>query len=120
MQDELNNILSNEKGNIGRDQLLKYLKDELNESEKHELETHLLEDSFDSDAVEGLQEIENKEKIQLIVDGLNRDLKKRSRKRKNKRERLKLKPLWAVYFSILILLVLIVMIYFFLHSKMNG
>ena len=117
MQDDLKNILSNAAGNSNQNQLLKYLKDELEHAEKHEVEKSAVDDAFENDALEGLQQIEHQQKIELIVDGLNRDLKKRTGKKYNSRKSMKLKPQWWLYFSILILLILIVLFYLFLHNS---
>ncbi|MEE6186481.1 hypothetical protein [Niabella digestorum] len=117
MENELNKILHGPKKNVDAELLLKYLNDELSNAEKHELEMHLLDEDFDNEALEGLQQVANKERIRLIVDGLNRDLKNRTSRRKRRREQLSLKPLWWLYFSILILLIIIVMIYLYLHTK---
>lgn len=120
MSDDLKNILSNTEGNISQDMLFKYLKNELADAEKHDVEKRLIDDGFEADAMDGLQEVENPEKLMLIVDALNRDLKKKAEKKTQSRRKTDLKPQWIVYFSILILLIIIVMIYLFLHIRMNG
>ncbi len=120
MQDDLKNILSQQNGNLSQDQLLKYLKNELSAAESHELEKQAADEGFESDALEGLQEVAHSEKIELIVDSLNRDLKKRTAKKIHARERRQLKPQWWLYFSILILLILVVLVYILLHHNMNA
>ncbi|MCH5600703.1 hypothetical protein [Niabella ginsengisoli] len=82
MQDDLKNILSNAKGDLSQDQLMKYLNDELDQTERHDLEKEIANDPFEADALEGLEEVENKEKIELIVDDLNRNLKKKIAKKR--------------------------------------
>ncbi|WP_114792060.1 hypothetical protein U0035_09415 [Niabella yanshanensis] len=118
MQDDLKNILSNAGGTTSQDQLLKYLKDELTQVEKHDLESKAVDDAFESDALDGLQELQNREKLELIVDGLNRDLKKRVSKKSELRGKMQLKTHWTLYFSILIFLIIIVLVYLYLHRRM--
>jgi len=117
MQDDLKDILSQPEGNPSQDQLLKYLKNELEAAEKHELEKQVVDDAFESDALEGLQQVENNEKIEFIVDSLNRELKKRTAQKISARQKRQLKPQWWLYFSVLILLIIIVLVYLFFHKS---
>lgn len=118
MSDELRNILSNTNDeHLDEEQLMKYLKDELDPTDRYELEKQIMNDPFGSDALEGLQEMKNNTRIELVVDGLNRNLKKRTNQKNKIREKLKLKTQWVLYFSILILLILIVLIFMYLHKS---
>lgn len=119
MQDDLKNILSDANGSNSQDQLLKYLKEELDQLEQHHLEKNVVDDAFDSDAFDGLHEIRDRARLELIVDGLNRDLKKRTSKKAGWRERRKLKTHWTLYFSIVIFLIIIVLVYLYLHRRIN-
>jgi len=119
MSDNLKDILSNLSTDIDQETLLLYLQDKLPESRKHEIEKQLLDNDFDGDAMEGLQDIKDKQQINFMVEMLNRDLKKKTATRKARREKLKLKDQPWLYFSILILLLLIVFCYFILHKMMN-
>ncbi len=119
MQDDLKDILSNAGGTTSQDQLLKYLKDELAQVEKHNLEKKAVDDAFESDALDGLQELQDQAKLELIVDGLNRDLKKRISKKSELRGKMKLKTHWTLYFSILIFLIIIVLVYLYLHRRIH-
>ena len=116
MRDELANILSNEHKNIDQSTLLKYLGKKLEYEEMHIIEQQMLKDPFVNDAVEGLEELKNKERIGLIVDGLNRDLKKRIGKKAERKKRLTLKTQWALYFCLIIFLIIIVLAYLFFVS----
>lgn len=120
MQDDLKNILSNAGGTTSQDQLFKYLKDELAQVEKHDLERKAVDDAFDSDALDGLQELKDQAKLELIVDSLNRDLKKRTSKKNELRDKMKLKTHWTLYFSIIIFLIIIVLVYVYLHRGMHA
>ncbi len=119
MSDELKNILSHSKTSSNNTQeLLKYLNNELKHTERHHVEKRMIEDAFEADAMDGLQKIEDKEKILLMVGQLNRNLKRKTVRKTNQRKKYALKPQWGLYFSILILLILIVLIYIYLHSKL--
>ncbi len=121
MQDDLKNILSNADGAAAtsRDQLLKYLNNELSQVDKHELEKKAVDDPFESDALDGLQELNNQAKLELMVDSLNRDLKKRTSKKNQVRDKMRLKTQWTLYFSIIIFLLIIVMVYIYLHRSIH-
>ena len=120
MPGNLKDILSNADEPINQDQLLKYLNGELQQTQKHNLEKLAIDDPFESDALEGLEELEDNERIKLIVDDLNRNLKKRTAKKIEKRERMRIKPQWTLYFSILILLIIVVLVYLFLHFRIHS
>jgi len=115
MNENLKNILSNLNSEVDQQMLLKYLQGHLSAEEQHEVEKNLLEDAFDADALEGLENIEDKEKITSLVQQLNRDLKKKtSRKRKWKIHReAKLEP-WLL-FAIVLILLLAVIAFFVIH-----
>lgn len=117
MQADLKDILSNAGGTTSQDQLLKYLKEELTKVEKHDLEKKAVDDAFESDALDGLQELNNQAKLELIVEGLNMDLKKRTTRKNQARDKMKLKTQWALYLSIIIFLIIIVLVYIYLHRR---
>lgn len=118
MSGNLKDILSHLSTDIDQETLLLYLQGKLSDDKKHELEKQLLENEFAGDALEGLQEIKDKQQISYMVDMLNRDLKKKTEKKKRQREKLKISyPPWLLI-SVLILLLLIVLSYFIIH-RMN-
>jgi hypothetical protein len=119
MPDNLKDILSNLSTDIDQETLLLYLQDKLSDEKKHEVEKQLMDSDFDLDAMEGLQEMKDKQQISYVVDSLNRDLRKRTQKRKERREKLKLKDQSLLYISIFILLMLIVLCFFILQKMMN-
>lgn len=119
MSDELKNILSNLNKDIEQEKLLDYLNKKLSASEAHELEKQMADDEFMNDAVEGLEEFKNKKDLSLYVQQLNNDLKKQLDKKKQRKEKRKLKEQPWLYFSIVLLLVLIV-VCFVLVRKYLG
>jgi len=75
--------------------------------------------NFTDDAMEGLQEIKNKEKISSLVEQLNRDLHKKLEKKKKKREKLRLKDQPWLYIAVFIILLLIVLSYIVIHRMLQ-
>ncbi|MEO6254085.1 MAG: hypothetical protein ABIO79_12300 [Ferruginibacter sp.] len=108
MSDDLKDILSNLNKDIEQDKLLDYLNKKLSAAEAHEVEKQMADDEFMNDAVEGLEHFKNKKDLSLLVEQLNRDLKKQTAKKKLQKEKRKLREQPWLYFSIVILLVLII------------
>jgi hypothetical protein len=108
MSDDLKDILSNLNKDIEQDKLLDYLNKKLSAAEAHEVEKQMADDEFMNDAMEGLEKFKNKQDLSLLVEQLNRDLKKQTAKKKKHKEKLKLKEQPWLYISIVILLVLII------------
>ncbi len=109
MADNLKDILSHLSTQIDQETLLLYLQGKLSPDKKHEVEKQLMQDEFNSDALEGLQDIKDQEQIQYMVEMLNRDLKKKTEKKKQRREKMRIKYQPWVFISILLLLLLIVL-----------
>ena len=108
MSDELKDILSNLNKDIEQEKLLQYLNRKMSDEEQHAFEKQMNEDDFMNDAVEGLQSLENKNNIDLVVQQLNADLKKQLDKKKRRKEKRKLKEQPWLYFSVVLILLLIV------------
>lgn len=111
MSENLKNILSHLSTDIDQETLLLYLQNKLSDEKKHEIEKILLESNFEDDAVEGLQQVKDKEQINYMIEALNRDLKKKLQKKKKFRDRMRIKGQPWLYISIIILLILIVLSY---------
>jgi hypothetical protein len=119
MSENLKDILSNLNPDIDQETLLRYLQGKLSAEEQHELEKEIMEDDFNSDAFEGLQDFTDKRNLSLIVEQLNKDLKKKTEKKKRFREKLRIHiDPWLIVAVVLILL-LAVISYFILHKQMN-
>jgi len=115
MQDKLKDILSNLTPGIDQETLMLYLQDKLEGAKKHEVEKQLAANDFESDAVDGLATLRDKQRLAHIVDALNRDLKKKTQKKKQRREKLKLPDQSWLYISLLIFILLIVLSFFIIH-----
>ena len=119
MSDNLKDILANLSTDIDQETLLLYLQDQLSEEKKYEVEKKLLENEFANDALEGLQEIKDKQQIAYMVDMLNRDLKKKTEKKKQRREKMKLPDQSWLYISVVIIIILIIISYIVVHKSMQ-
>lgn len=120
MPDNLKDILSGLSSEIDQETLLRYLQGKLSEAQKHELEKKLMEDPFNEDAAEGLEQFKDKQQLQYMVEKLNRDLRMRTEKKKKRRDKLRLKYQPWIYISILILFLLIVLSYVVIKRLMNN
>ncbi|TAL40575.1 MAG: hypothetical protein EPN92_14420 [Chitinophagaceae bacterium] len=120
MSDNLKDILSHLSTEVDQETLLKYLQGQLSEEQKHEVEKKMLNSDFTDDALEGLHQFKDKEKLFLLVDHLNRDMKKKLEKKKRKREKFRIKDQPWLYISIIIILLLIVLSYIVIHRMMQS
>ena len=111
MSDDLKDILSNLNKDIEQEKLLDYLNKNLGAAEAHEVEKQMAEDEFMNDAVEGLENFRDKKDLSLMVQQLNRELKKQTEKKKAKREKRKLKDQPWLYITIVTLLLLVIIAY---------
>jgi predicted secreted protein len=120
MSEKYKDILSHLSAEVDQETLLLYLQGKLSEEKKHEVEKKLMQDEFDEDAVDGLQEFKDKEQLQYMVEMLNRDLKKKTEKKKKMREKMKIKDQPWLYISVLIIILLIVIAYVVIRKYLNG
>ncbi len=120
MSKNLKDILSRLSAEVDQEILLRYLQGQLNEEQKHEVEKKMLASDFTNDAMEGLQEIKNKERITFMVDQLNRDLRKKLEKKKKFREKLRISQQPWVLIAILIILLFIVLSYFIIQWLLQN
>lgn len=116
MKENLKDILSHLHSEVDQQTLLKYLEGKLTADEQHEVEKRTLDDAFESDALEGLENFANKAKIALLVEQLNQDLKKKTGKKQKwpHRRKAKIDP-WLVI-TIVLILVLAVISYLIIHK----
>ena len=120
MKENLKDILSHLHSEVDQETLLRYLEGKLTTEEQHELEKNTLDDDFDADALEGLNNIANKAKIAALVEQLNQDIKKKTEKKKKlpHRREVKIEP-WLLI-TILIVLIIAVISYIIIHRMKNG
>lgn len=115
MKENLKDILSHLNAEVDQETLLKYLQEQLPADEQHEVEKALLDEAFEAEAVEGLQNIQDKTKIPQLVEQINRDLKKDLvRKKRNLfRYQAKVEPwlLMTIVFILLLTILAFIVIY---------
>ena len=119
MSDKLKDILSHLSSEVDQETLLRYLEGRLSDEQRNEVEKKMMATNFTEDAMDGLQEIKNKEKISSLVEQLNRDLHKKLEKKKQKREKLRFKDQPWLYIAIFIILLLIVLSYMVIHRMLQ-
>ena len=107
MSDDLLNILSNSNKDIDNQKLMDYLSDKLSAEERHEVEQALVDSELMNDALEGLQKFKDKKDIGSFVEQLNNNLKKQIDKREVKNEKRKMKDMPWLYFSIILIIIII-------------
>ena len=119
MPDKLKDILANLSTEVDQETLLKYLEGRLSDEQKHEIEKKMLGSDFTDDAMEGLQEIKNRQRISSLVDQLNRDLHNKLEKKKKRREKFRFKDQPWLYIAIVIILLLIVLSYMVIYRLLE-
>lgn len=120
MSDNLKDILSNLNKDIEQDKLLDYLNKKLSAADAHEVEKQMADDDFMNDAVEGLQQFNDKQKLSLLVEQLNSDLKKQTAKKNKLKQKRKLKDQPGLYISIIILLLLLVISFVIIKKYLDN
>lgn len=119
MKENLKDILSNLSTDIDQETLLLYLQGKLTAEQQHEVEKQMLDNDFSSDAFEGLQNIKDQRHLQVLVEQLNRDLKKRTEKKKAYKEKRQIKQDPWVLIAIILILALAIIAYFIIQRYMQ-
>jgi DNA primase len=100
-----NNILP-KNDELNEEQLLNYIANNLSDKERHTVESQMLENDFINDAIEGLQQFQNKQHIEDYVYQLNKHLAKQTAKKKIKIAKRKLKQQDWIVIAVIIILML--------------
>lgn len=119
MSDNLKDILSHLNPDIDQETLLQYLQGKLSAEKQHELEQQMMDAEFESDALEGLQAVKDKQRLNIIVAQLNQGLKTQTHKKRLHRGPLKLNQDHSIWIAIVIFLLLIVISYFIIHRLLQ-
>jgi len=109
-------ILSDSEEPLSEEDLLKYL--EKTSGEKRHLVDDLEEGSFESDAIEGLQKIQDTEKVKKHVKQLKQKLQQELQSKKQRNEKGKIKDFQWMIITLLILLFICIVGY--LLIKMHS
>ena len=89
MHNDLLDILSRKVQPITNEQLVNYLTGNLTDTERHEMEATMLNSGVDAEALEGLEMVGNKEKIQQYELEIQKALRDKLKQKPNKRKRVK-------------------------------
>ena len=119
MSDDLKDILSNLNKDIEQEKLLDYLNKNLSAADAHEVEKQMADDEFMNDAVEGLEHFKNKKDLSLLVEQLNKDLKKQTAKKKQQKEKRKLRNQPWLYITLVTLLLLVIISYVLIKKYLS-
>jgi hypothetical protein len=120
MDENYKAILAQLSTEVDQETLLLYLQDKLSPEKKHEVEKKLLENEFAGEALEGLNEIKDKQQIAYMVEKLNRDLAKKVEKKKLRLQKMRLKDQPWLYISLFILILLIIISYMVIHRSLTA
>jgi hypothetical protein len=85
-----------------------YLSNKMSQEEKHAFEMQMAESDLLNDAVEGLENVKDKRKLQEFTDKLNADLQKKLTKKKEYKQKRRIKDQPWLYFAIILILLLII------------
>lgn len=109
MKENLKDILSNFQSEVDQQTLLNYLQGKLSAEQQHEIEKQLMDDDFESAAIEGLQSFNDKQKISVLVEQLNFELRKKTARKKQWEAKKKVKlELWQLLAIVFILALAII------------
>lgn len=108
-------ILPDNSEQLTDEDLLKYLNSNTSEEEKNAIEKRLASMSFESDAIDGLQQIKNPERLKNHVNQLNQKLQHQLLTKKHKKQKKNIKDFEWVILAILILLFICIITYFVIH-----
>ncbi len=114
MDKNLLDILQNNEAPIDDEQLISYLKGELDKNVLHAVQEQEMNDEMMADAMEGLQNIKDKTSLGLVSKDLNQQLQKKLKETKQKhKETRKWKDQNWITLSIVSVLLLVILCYLF-------
>lgn len=109
MSEDLTNILSNNSNEVDEQKLVEYLNGKLSPEESQKIERLINEPGLLKDAVQGLQQFQNKDHLPLFVDHLNRNLHTLLLTKKQRRHKRRFKNEQWIYIAVIIVLSLIIL-----------
>src|SRR6476619_4294958 len=91
---------------LNEEQLKKYISGETSSQETHVVEKQMADSDFVNDAVEGLQAISSKQKLDDYVDQLNKNLHQHLISKKQVKNKRKIKELFWIIIAVIVILLL--------------
>lgn len=119
MNKHLQDILSSTPTPVDPEKLIAYLNKELPPREAQAIEEKLAANEFEQAALEGLEIIQNKKKLERITHQLNRELQHKIKKRNQQKRKLPLHSLPLIGVVILIFLLLIILAYWMVTRMLS-
>ena len=95
---------------------MEYLNNNLTNDEQHAIEMQMVESAFLADAVDGLQEFDNKKDISNYTKELNKQLLKYTTKKKVRKNKRKFKQQDWVIMAVIIIMMLCLLGYFVVNE----
>ena len=103
---EWKNILPDNNEQLSNEDLLKYLDSRTSKEEKYAIEKKFSDTSFESDAIDGLQQIKSQERLKNHVSQLNQKLQQQLISKKHRKQKRKIKDFQWIILAVVILLLL--------------
>ena len=103
---EWKNILPDNNEQLSNEDLLKYLDSRTSEEEKYAIEKKFSDTSFESDAIDGLQQIKSQARLKNHVSQLNQKLQQQLISKKHRKQKRKIKDFQWILLAVVILLLL--------------
>ena len=119
MSEELFKILSNSNKDIDNQKLMDYISNKGNETDRFEIEANIADSDFLFDALEGLNTIKDSTKVAQLTDAINNDFKKQLIKKKGKRLKKSIMPETMIYFTIALILLLVIVGYILIRKHLG-
>jgi hypothetical protein len=119
MNHKWNDIVNDLSDNIDEQMLMDYLEGKLTPEEQRRVERLMSESGFVDDAIDGLSQLKDKQKIALILHELNAKLQVKAKKRRRKYNQLIPDQQTLTIASIVIILLLVV-IAFVIYKMMQS
>jgi hypothetical protein len=88
-----------------------YLSGKLSEQEKHEVEKWMVDNDFENEAVEGLQQMAGNKKLDGYVDQLNKELHLYIKQKKDRRDKKRIDTSFWIYTAIVLVLLIAILAY---------
>ncbi len=120
MKEDLLKILSTGNKDIDNQKLMDYLSGTLSAKDRHSLEEAMMDSEMMNDAVEGLEELQNKKDVAGLVEQLNNNLKKQLQKAKSKKTRRTIKELPWLYYTIILIILIILIGFIVIRKHLEG
>lgn len=107
MNNKWQDILS-QKSSIDPQKLMDYLEGKLSDKDKHEVESLLADSAFMDDAMDGLGQMKDKQKIASILFELNSQLHKKTKERRKLQFSNRLPfPGWLIFTTVMVILLIV-------------